>query len=114
MVGTLLGTSARLVNEIVDELIDRGFLYESEDTGFLVPARDPRTVTVAEFLRSLQGTPSATGPGGTCLGSLVERLGEVQAAEDAAWAGATCADLGDFLRAESSDGVSETDSRRED
>ncbi len=92
-----LGTSARLVNEIVDELIDKGFLHESDDRSTVYPARDPRVVTAAEIIAALHGEAGIDGPGGAGLGPVAELHARADDAAAAAWNGTTCADLGAAL-----------------
>lgn len=95
-----IGTSGRLINELVDELIEKGFLHEAGEAGALVPARDPHRVTAADVLHALYGRVDPRGPGGTSLGSLAERFHKADAATDEAWSGTTVADLASELNQE--------------
>jgi len=90
-----LDASGRLVNEIVDEMIDKDLLQESAEDGVLLPARDPHSLTAADVLRALAG-PAAAG-GTTALGAIARRGARAAAAAEKAWEGVTCAELGEEL-----------------
>jgi membrane protein len=90
-----LDASGRLVNEIVDEMIDKDLLQESAEDGVLLPARDPHSVTAADILRALAGPADAGNT--TALGAIARRGARAAAAAEKAWEGVTCAELGEEL-----------------
>lgn len=94
-----LRTSGRLLNQVLDELVDKGFLSEASDSGTLTPARDPRSVPVSQLLVALRGVVSREGATSGALGAVAASLVEAEAGGRAAWGDTTCHDLGQRIKA---------------
>lgn len=93
-----LQTSGRLLNQVLQQLIDAGFLYEVDDGNAVAPAHDPRATLAADVVAALRGKPRP-GNGTSAILQTIEVLrGNAEAGARAAWAGVTCHDLGERVR----------------
>jgi len=94
-----LESSGRLVNQMIDELIEKGFVFESQDGNAISPAHDPRTVAVADVIAALRGSAVAKTMAPAVLADIAAAMDHAEAAAGAAWKEMTWADLADSLRA---------------